>query len=232
MKNGTGYGFFVTGTDTGIGKTYVSRLLVEGFASRLPAAYMKPVQTGCARDAAGNLSAPDFDYVMKDGARMNAGLDDHVPYRFEPACSPHLASSRTGVLISLDYIREKYNRIANKKSVTVVEGAGGVLTPLSETTSMIDLMLHLRLPVIVVTSPRVGTINHTLLTAEALAKRGIVPAGLVVNNLPEVKEDYIYHDNLRVLRDRLPATLFLEVWHKGECNDEVKDFCGKLFERL
>jgi dethiobiotin synthase len=232
MKNGIGHGFFITGTDTGIGKTFVSRLLVEGFSSRLPATYMKPVQTGCTRDAAGNLSAPDFDYVMKNGAPVSADLDDHVPYRFEPACSPHLASSRTGVMISLEYIREKYNRVANKKSVTIVEGAGGVLTPLSETTTMTDLMLHLRLPVIVVTAARVGTLNHTLLTAEALGKRGIEPAGLVINNINEVKEDYIYHDNLRVLRDHLLNTIFLEVGHKAECTDEVREFCKKIFERL
>ena len=232
MKNGIGHGFFITGTDTGIGKTYVSRLLVEGFTSRLPATYMKPVQTGCTRDATGNLAAPDFDYVMKNGTFMSAEMDDHVPYRFEPACSPHLAASRTGVMISLEYIREKFNRVSNKKSVTIVEGAGGVLTPLSETTTMIDLMLHLRLPVIVVTSPRVGTLNQTLLTAEALAQRGIEPAGLVINNIHEVKEDFIYHENLRVLHEHLFNTHFLEVCHKGECSEEVKEFCGKLFERL
>jgi dethiobiotin synthase len=232
MKNGIGHGFFVTGTDTGIGKTFVSRLLVEGFASRLPATYMKPVQTGCTRDAAGTLSAPDFEYVMKNGAFMSAEIDDHIPYRFEPACSPHLAASRTGVMISIEHIREKFKCVSDKKSVTIVEGAGGVLTPLSETTSMIDLMLHLRLPVIVVTSPRLGTLNHTLLTAEALAKRGIEPAGLVINNIHEAKEDYIYHDNARVLHDRLPGAIFLEVGFKSECTDEVRGFCGKLFERL
>ena len=74
MKNGIGHGFFITGTDTGIGKTYVSRLLMEGFAGRQTATYMKPVQTGCIRDAAGNLSAPDFDYVMKGGAFMSAEM--------------------------------------------------------------------------------------------------------------------------------------------------------------
>jgi dethiobiotin synthase len=232
MKNRMGHGFFITGTDTGIGKTYVARLLLEGFAGQQASTYMKPVQTGCIRDAAGNLTAPDFDYVMKNGAVMTAEVDNHVPYRFEPACSPHLAASLAGVTISLEHIRENYSRVSDKKSITIVEGAGGVMTPLSETTTMIDLMLHLRLPVVVVTSPRVGTINHTLLTVEALVKRGIEPIGMVINNAQEIVEDFIYHENVRVLRYHVPNAAFLEVNHDGECDDKVKEFCNALFKRL
>jgi dethiobiotin synthase len=228
MKNG----FFITGTDTSIGKTYVARLLLEGFAYRHTTTYMKPVQTGCTRNAGGTLVAPDFDYVMKNRAYMSAEMDDHVPYRFEPACSPHLAASLAGVTISLENIREKFARVSDKKSITIVEGAGGVLTPLSETTTMIDLMLHLRLPIVVVTSPRIGTLNHTLLTVEALAKRGIEPAGIVVNNVTDIVEDFIYHDNVRVLRYNIPHAAFLEVNHGGECTDKAKVFCDVLFERL
>jgi dethiobiotin synthase len=232
MKNGTGHGIFITGTDTDIGKTYVSGILAEGFASRHTVTYMKPVQTGCIRDAAGTLNAPDFDYVMQGKAVMSAEPDDHVPYRFEPACSPHLAASRAGVTISLEHIRENFGRVSNKKSITLVEGAGGVLTPLSQTTSMLDLIEHLRLPVIIVTSPRVGTINHTLLTAGALRKKGIEPIGIVVNNRQGDPESYIYHDTLRVLREHLPSALFLEIGPQGECTIEVEEFCHALYERL
>ena len=236
MKNWIGHGLFVTGTDTGIGKTYVARLLLEGFAglqvSTYVSTYMKPVQTGCIRDAAGNLTAPDFDYVMKNGAVMTAEFDDHVPYRFEPACSPHLAAALAGVTISLEHIRENYSRVSDKKSITIVEGAGGVLTPLSETTTMIDLMLHLRLPVVLVTSPRVGTINHSLLTLEALAKRGIEPSGVVVNNLHKVPENFIYHDTLRILRYHIPHAAFLQVSHNAECDHDISEFCRAFLERL
>jgi dethiobiotin synthase len=231
MKNGIGHGFFITGTDTDIGKTFVSRLLADAFAEWQTVTYMKPIQTGCPRDPSGTLVAPDFDYVMKGRAIMSAELDDHIPYRFEPACSPHLAASRASVMISLDFIREKYLRVSNKKSVTLVEGAGGILTPLSETTSMVDLMLHLRLPVIVVTSPRVGTLNHTLLTIEALEKRGITPAGIVVNSVQPVKEDYIYHDNCRLLRERIHEAAFLEVGYEGEICETVREFCRKISGR-
>jgi dethiobiotin synthase len=232
MKNGMGHGIFITGTDTGIGKTYVACLLLEGFADKYTATYMKPVQTGCIRDPQGNLTAPDFDQVMKNGASMSAAMDDHVPYRFEPACSPHLAASLAGVTISLEHIREKFARVSDKKSITIVEGAGGVLTPLSETESMTDLMLHLRLPAVVVTLPRVGTLNHTLLTLEALEKRGIEPAGLVVNNIHAVQENFIYHDTLRVLRSHVPGAAFLTVGHGAECDDTVREFCNVLYKRL
>jgi dethiobiotin synthetase len=223
-----GYGIFITGTDTDIGKTYAARVIADGFATWQTVTYMKPVQTGCVRNAAGTLTAPDFDYVMQGKAIMSAELDDHVPYRFEPACSPHCAASRAGVMISVEHIREKFNRVSKNMAVTIVEGAGGVLTPLSETTSMLDLIEHLRLPVVVVTSPRIGTLNHTLLTFEALVKRGIEPAGLVVNNLAQLPEDFIYHDTLRFLHERLPTAPLLKVGYKEECNRGVEEFCHAI----
>jgi dethiobiotin synthase len=232
MKYAMGHGIFITGTDTGIGKTYVARLLLEEFMYSRTATYMKPVQTGCLRDARGNLAAPDFNYVMEKGAPMSAELDDHVPYRFEPACSPHLAASLAGVTISLELIREKFSRVSDKKTITVVEGAGGVMTPLSETATMIDLMLHLKLPVVVVTTPRVGTLNHTLLSLHALAEKGIDAAGLVVNNVHEVPEDFIYHDTVLFLKRHVPEAAFLQVGHAAECDSDIRDFCKALFEHL
>lgn len=233
MKSTMGRGLFITGTDTGIGKTYIARLLADAFAEESTVTYMKPVQTGCKHDATGALIAPDFDEVMLAGrAVMSAGIDDHVPYRFEPACSPHLAASRAGVMISIEYIREKFTRVSNKKSITLVEGAGGVLSPLSETTSMLDLMLHLSLPVIVVTSPRVGTLNHTFLTVQALERRGIVPAGIVINNVSQTVENYIYHDNCRMMRDHIPSALFLEVGFEDGLSDSTKEFCREIIGRI
>ncbi|MCU0609252.1 MAG: dethiobiotin synthase [Chitinispirillaceae bacterium] len=227
MTKNTGRGFFVTGTDTGIGKTYVSRLLLQAFGEEQPATYMKPVQTGCLRNAQGDLVASDLDFVMRDNDLCGT-MDDHVPYRFEPACSPHLAAARAGVVISIDRIREKYCLLSSMKSITVVEGAGGVLAPISETASMIDLMLCLDLPVILVTSPRVGTINQTLLTLEALARRGIVPVGLIVNSITDIPEEYIFHDTCRMLRNSLPSAAFLAIDTDSELTDSVRDFCHAI----
>jgi dethiobiotin synthetase len=232
MKKGMGHGFFITGTDTGIGKTYVAKLLVQGFSKRHTVTYMKPVQTGCTRNSAGNLCAPDFDYVMQGTAVMKYGIEDHVPYRFEHACSPHLAASLAGAVISLDYIREKFRRISDRKSITIVEGTGGVLTPLSQTFSMIDLILYLGLPVMIVTSPRVGTINHTMLTAETFARKGIEPTGLVINAFGDIPDDYIYHDTRRLLGDRLHKTLVLEIGRDEGSNEKIEEYCDALFKCL
>ena len=232
MKNGRGHGFFIAGTDTDIGKTFISRLLADTFSQWTTVTYMKPVQTGCTRDLFDNLVAPDFEYLMEGRAMQTAGPDDHVPYRFEPACSPHLAASREGVMISLEHIRDRYAHLSNKKSVTIVEGAGGVLTPLSETTSMIDLMLHLALPVVLVTSPRVGTLNHTFLTLNALRGQGIEPAGIVVNNRLQVLENYVYLDTIRMILDHAPGSALLEVGFEAMTSDSVKEFCHGLEQRL
>ncbi len=223
---------FITGTDTDVGKTYVSRLLAEGFACLHTVHYLKPVQTGCTRDASGVLSAPDLDYVLSCGKIADQEPGDSVPYRFEPACSPHLAASCAGVTISIDHIRETFNRVADRKSITIVEGAGGVLAPLSATTTMADLMQHLRLPVVVVTEPRVGTLNHTLLTIEALTRRNIETAGIVLDNVRAMPENYIYHDIVRVIRDHILTAEFLEVKYDAVCDDRVREFCDALFKRL
>jgi dethiobiotin synthetase len=229
MNKGTG--IFITGTDTDIGKTYAARLVADTLAEGRTVTYMKPVQTGCVRDPQGALMAPDFDFVMKGGAIMTAEPGDHVPYRFEPACSPHLAASREGVAISLDYIRERYARVSTKESIAIVEGAGGLLTPLNDTDSMLDLIVFLKLPVVIVTSPRVGTLNHTLLTVRALELRGISPVGIVVNSHQQTPRDFIYFDNCRMIRRMVPEAAFLELEFGAEIDDAVREFCGKILER-
>jgi dethiobiotin synthase len=232
MKNGNCRGVFVTGTDTDVGKTYVSRILAEGFARTHEVHYMKPVQTGCTRDTSGNLVAPDYEFVLAGGNIAPQEPGHGVPCRFEPACSPHLAASRAGVTISIDRIREIFLGIADRKSVTIVEGAGGVLVPLSESSTMADLMLHLGLPVILVTEPRIGTLNHTLLTVEALAARKIGIAGVVLNNIHAMPGNYIYHDIVRVIRDSVSSADFLELERDAVCDGRVQEFCDAVYRRL
>jgi dethiobiotin synthase len=231
--NGAGLrGLFITGTDTGVGKTYIARLLVRGFARRHAVAYMKPVQTGCIRTSNGGLSAPDFEFVMQGTALPVSPADDCVPYRFEPACSPHLAASQAGAVISLQKIGQAFERLSAGNTVTVVEGAGGVFAPLSETSSMMDLIERLGLPAFIVTSPRVGTLNHTMLTAAALAARAIPIAAIAVNNSTALPDDFIYHDNVRYLREHFPEVLFWEIGANQECTEQVEEFCNALIERL
>lgn len=93
-------GFFVTGTDTGIGKTYISKLLADALSTVRDVTYMKPVQTGCYVDSRGNLVAPDLEFVTSGKAKITGPYEVHVPYRFLPACSPHLAAFMSSDVIS------------------------------------------------------------------------------------------------------------------------------------
>ncbi|HMD69068.1 MAG TPA: dethiobiotin synthase, partial [Chitinivibrionales bacterium] len=134
-------GFFVTGTGTDVGKTFVSRLLIEALACFVPVSYMKPVQTGCGPRKSATLRAPDFEYVKKSG-RLVLGPDrHHVPYRFVHACSPHLAARRARSQVSILKIKRSLDMIQSlpgmRGGCVIVEGAGGVMVPLGPATLMI-----------------------------------------------------------------------------------------------
>ena len=155
---------FVTGTDTGVGKSYVAALLTVG----LEAAYWKPVQSGTDADA--------------DWLRRVTGLPAEriLPetYHLREPLSPHEAARREGVQIEMSrFVLPKQKRL-------IVEGAGGVMVPLDDRHLMIDLMVDLGLPVLVVARSELGTINHTLLTLGQLRRRGCPLLGVVVNGPP------------------------------------------------
>jgi dethiobiotin synthase len=164
-------GVFVTGTDTGIGKTVVSAALLYRFARVGPARYWKPIQTGIERDddtaTVVELSGCDRSHALDDGVRLPRPL------------SPHLAARLSGVTIAIDdLVRTQAARTDRHR--WVVEGAGGVLVPINEGELIADLMAALALPVIVVARSALGTINHTLLTLEALRARSLAIAGVVM----------------------------------------------------
>jgi dethiobiotin synthase len=225
-------GLFITGTDTGIGKTYVSKILADSMSLIRSTTYMKPVQTGCTRDESGRHQAPDYDEVMAGSAKVNGIYERHVPYRFEPACSPHLAAALAGVTISLSHIRECYAAIAAGMDLVIVEGAGGVLTPLSETSFMIDLIVHLDLPAVVVTSPRLGTLNHTFLTLRVLRESGVRIGGVVMNCPAQEPPSYIHVENLRMIKTHIHPVPFLELPFGTGDETMIKEFRDALCNQL
>jgi dethiobiotin synthetase len=159
--------FFITGTDTGVGKTAVSALL----CAALDAFYWKPIQTG-TRDGTDRKAVMDFA-----GISLNRTIPES--YRFAPPVSPHLAAKRARARIQLEKI--DMPQIATRQGL-IVEGAGGVLVPINDHQLMIDLMRRLKLPVLLVCRTSLGTINHTLLSLAALraaklAVRGVVMVG-------------------------------------------------------
>ncbi|MXW80781.1 MAG: dethiobiotin synthase [Gemmatimonadetes bacterium] len=155
---------FVTGTDTGVGKSYVGALLTVG----LEASYWKPVQSGADADA---------DWVRRvTGLPAERVLPE--TYRLRAPLSPHEAARREGVQIEMSrFALPKQERL-------IVEGAGGVMVPLDDRHLMVDLMVALGLPVLVVARSELGTINHTLLTLDQLRRRGCPLLGVVVNGPP------------------------------------------------
>jgi dethiobiotin synthase len=163
-------GVFVTGTDTGVGKTVVSAALLLAARARSRVRYWKPVQTGIEQD-------DDTREVMALTAGGPADVFD-AGWRLPRPVSPHLAARWHGVHIEVADLARAWR--SAPAATWVVEGAGGALVPLSDTERMVDLMRALALPAVVVARTTLGTINHTLLTLDVLRRHGITVAGVVM----------------------------------------------------
>ncbi|MEQ8232144.1 MAG: dethiobiotin synthase [Gammaproteobacteria bacterium] len=171
---------FVTGTDTGSGKTHVSAALVAACARRgLRAIGMKPVASGA--EWRGNAWHNDDVAALVAAANVSAPATDVNPYLFELPASPHIAAAAAGRAIEPGVIDAAYRRCRAQADVVIVEGVGGWLVPISDDFLVADLAAHLALPVLLVVGVRLGCINHGLLTARAIAASGLPFAGYVAN---------------------------------------------------
>lgn len=192
-------GYFVAGTDTGVGKTRVAVALVHTLrAQGLRVAVMKPVAAGAAPGALNE----DVAALMR-AANVAADLGDVNPYCFEPAIAPHIAAAQVGVRIDLDVIAAAFARLAARADAVVVEGAGGWRVPLNHTEDVADLAARLGLPVLLVVGLRLGCLNHALLTAESVTRRGLPWAGWVGNTIDPTM--VCTEENIVALRARLPG---------------------------
>lgn len=192
-------GVFVTGTDTGVGKTRVAIALIHALRTRgLRVAAMKPVSAG---SAPGELNEDVLALV--EAANVEADLRDINPYAFAEPVAPHIAAQQACVRIDLDCIAAAYVRLAAVADVVVVEGAGGWRVPLNEREDMADLAQRLGLPILLVVGLRLGCLNHALLTAESIGRRQVPWAGWVGN---QVDGAMTYSaENIAALRARLPG---------------------------
>ncbi len=191
-------GVFITGTDTDVGKTIVTAGLLRQLRSAgVNAASMKPVQTGAEVSSDGKLTAPDL-VVHHRAAGLSPPSDEAdlmAPYLYEPACSPHLAGRMADRYPDIGHIVDCARQLEARYEVLLVEGAGGVYAPLTESETMLDLMKALGYPVLLVSHRGLGTINHTLLSIEALRSRGLETMGVVFNEIEDVQPDFIKEDN-------------------------------------
>jgi dethiobiotin synthetase len=198
----SGGGFFIAGTDTGVGKTRVTSGLLRALAERgTIATGMKPVASGKILQE-GGLINPDVSMIVSSSA-LSVTVDEIATYHLDAAVSPHIAASREGIEIDLERIASAYARLASRASVVLVEGTGGWLAPISDRHTMADVATRLGLPVVLVVGLRLGCLNHALLTSEAIARSGLPLAGWIGSLLdPTMLE---LDANLETLEARLPA---------------------------
>jgi len=189
-------GLFITGTDTDVGKTVASAALLHRYRELTELRYWKPIQTGVERDG---LHSNDTVEVQRLSLCGDKGVREEG-IRLQDPVSPHLAAKWSGITIDLRQLIE-WTDSANREDRWIVEGAGGVLVPVNDRETMADLMLMLCVPMVVVARSSLGTINHTLLTLEAIRKRSLRVAGVIMIGTPnrENRKAIEHYGNVAVL---------------------------------
>ena len=189
-------GYFVTGTDTGVGKTVVACALLHAFAAAGRSVVgMKPVAAGRENGRFDDVEA------LLAASDVEAPLNLISPYAFDPPIAPHVAAAIEGVKIDMEVIARACDELTRLADIVIVEGAGGFMIPLNATRTSADLAQALNLPVILVVGMRLGCLNHALLTREAIEARGLRCAGWVANCVEPAMPHL--EANLRTLDDRL-----------------------------
>lgn len=219
--------YFVTGTDTGVGKTLVSCALLHAFAAQgKRVAGMKPVAAGC-----GEEELHEDVVRLRAASSIQAGRGQINPYCFQRAVAPHLAAQFAGVIVNFSRISESFEELSGQADVVIVEGAGGFRIPLNAKQDSADLVVELKLPVILVVGMRLGCLNHALLSVEAIEARGIELAGWVANVVDVDME--MLDGNVEALRQRIAAPLLGVVPHMAQ--PDAREAAGcldlKLLER-
>lgn len=206
------YGYFVTGTDTGIGKTHVCLTLLQALATRgLSTVAMKPVASGCRYTDKGLRN--DDALQLQQAATIKLPYEDVNPCALPEAIAPHLTAHTTGTIIDIDSLLQRFNAIAARADVVIVEGIGGWLVPLNDQQTLADLAIRMALPVILVVGIRLGCINHALLTVTAMRNRMDSPplAGWVANIIdPDTKA---IDANIATLQQGIDAPLLGTLAH-------------------
>ena len=208
--------YFIIGTDTNVGKTYIASALVKEFVGLgFKTIGMKPVASGYQYNENHELINEDVTALIKV-SNVTSTLDAINPYRFIPAIAPHIAAEQAGVSIDLEVIANAYQMLTRLAEVVIVEGAGGLLVPLNATQTLADLVKLLNIPIILVVGMRLGCINHALLTIELIKARGLNLAGWVANEIdPNMS---MFEDNLSSLQQRISAPCLGVVRWQGQAN--------------
>lgn len=213
---------FISGTDTGVGKTSVSCALAAALAAReLRVGVLKPAETGCPANDDGELIPQDAT-LLRFFSGCDADLETICPYTFREPLAPLVTARREGVEVRPAVIESAYHRISAEHDVTLVEGAGGLLVPIAPGLDYAGLAARLDIPIVIVVASRLGAINHALLTIRHARSLGLKVLGYVVNFLtPDA--DLAADTNVEVLRELLgPPLGVVPFLGRIEANEETR----------
>ena len=177
--------YFITGVDTDIGKTFVTRGLALAYEAKgKKAGVFKPLQSGAIKSNNG-LLAPDLEAIKE----LSKTVNTKCSYLLEGEVSPALAARLAGVKINIEKIKSDFKEFSRQNDITLVEGAGGILAPAADNMLCADLIKELNIPIIIVTVPFLGRLNHTLLTIHYAKTNNIPIKGIIVNKVPDKTDD-------------------------------------------
>jgi dethiobiotin synthetase len=208
-------GFFVTGIDTGVGKTIITAALIKSaHILGFKACGIKPIETGCKREEfkvqsskfkVKDMLIPADGTFLREITGTGESIDLITPVRFENPLAPFPASEIEDKPIDLDKIKTAYKELSNKYDIIIVEGIGGLLVPIKREYFVIDLAKDFGLPIIVVSKPGLGTINHTMLTVNYAIKEGLTVAGIVINYCQPPERTLAENTNPDIIRRLSPV---------------------------
>ena len=214
-------GYFITGTDTGVGKTCIALALMQQFKKQGKiVGAMKPVSAGCARTNDG-LRNDDAILLQKESS-IELPYEIVNPYAYQPPIAPHIAAQQIADYIGIDKVEQCYAQIDSKSEIVIVEGAGGWLVPINDKETMADIAIRLKLPVILVIGMRLGCLNHALLSIQSIKNSGLTLTGWIANHFQQEMRNY--QDNIDSLKQRIPAPLLGTVPYAAKITPEQVSF--------
>ena len=219
-------GFFIAGTDTGVGKTLIAGAIARALSLQgRRVGVMKPFESGCRRD--GDSVVPADALFLRNMAGSQDDLALICPYAFERPLAPGIAARSEHVAINIETVQKIFNQLSAPYDIMLVEGAGGLMVPISEELLMIDVIGLLKLPLIIVARTALGTINHTLLTVREAQRAGIRVCGIILNKVsPE--QDEAEDTNPEVIRKFSNVPLLGQVPYIPEVKRANPEFLSSL----
>lgn len=193
------YGIFITGTDTGVGKTIVAAGIARALKNQgINVGVMKPVATGAIKS--GKELYSEDALFLKDSIKSDEPLSIINPIIYHPPLAPYTAAKMSGVKVDLKKIKKTYNYLKEKYNFLIVEGIGGIMVPLAHNYYVVDMIKEMDLPVVIVSRPGLGTINHTLLTLECAKINKLNVKGVIYNYTEHLKKTISIKTNPEIIK--------------------------------